>query len=67
MYPYLVNPLDEDEYLVPKRDLKGNVVHYRRRRYARSEEEYDRFFLAVGVATAVMFGAMLVSWINTPL
>ena len=66
MNPYSVNPHRDDEYLVPKRDLKGNVVHYRRRR-CRNEEDSDRFFLAMGLATALMFGAMLVSWIHTPL
>ena len=66
MNPYSVNPHRDDEYLVPKRDLKGNVVHYRRRRY-RNEEDEERLFLAMGLATALMFGAMLVSWIHTPL
>lgn len=67
MNPYSVNPHRDDEYLVPKRDLKGNVVHYRRRRYKASKDDEDRFYLAMGMATALMFGVMLVSWIHTPL
>lgn len=67
MSPYLANPRRDDEYLVPKRDLKGNVVHYRRRRYPKSEKDDNRFFIATGAALVAMFTWMIVTWINTPL
>lgn len=67
MNPYSVNPHRDDEYLVPKRDLKGNVVHYRRKRCRENEEDSDRFYLAMGMAVALMFGTMFVSWIHTPM
>lgn len=67
MSPYLVNPHRDDEFLIPKRDLKGNVVHYRRRRYRRSEEDDARLFLATGAALTAMFAWMIVTWINAPL
>lgn len=67
MNPYLGNPYRDDEFLVPKRDRKGNVVHCRRRRHPRSEEDDNRFFLATGIATIVLFGWMLADWINAPM
>lgn len=67
MNPYLGSPHRDDEFLVPKRDLKGNVVHYRRRRCRRSEKDDARFFIAAGAALTAMFAWMLVTWINTPL
>lgn len=67
MSPYLANPRRDDEFLVPKRDRKGNVVHYRRRRYRRNEEDDARFFIATGAGLVAMFAWMLVTWINTPL
>lgn len=66
MNPYSVNPHRDDEYLVPKRDRRGNVVHHRRRR-AKGGDPDARFFLASGIAMAVLFGAMLADWVNTPM
>ncbi len=67
MSPYLVNPHRDDEFLVPKKDSKGTVVHYRRRRYQRNKEDDNKFYLAIGIAMVAMFAWMFLTWINTPL
>lgn len=67
MNPYSVNPYRDDEFLVAKRDRKGNVVHYRRRRHQRSEKDDNRFFLATGIAMVALFGWMLADWAGTPM
>lgn len=67
MNPYLANPHRDDEYLIPKKDGKGTVVHFRRRRYPKNEKDDNRFFIVTGIATAVLFGWMLFDWINTPM
>lgn len=67
MSPYLANPHRDDEFLVPKKDSKGTVVHYRRRRYPKSEKDDNRFFIVTGVIMTVMYAWMILDWINTPL
>jgi hypothetical protein len=67
MNPYLRNPHRDDEFLIPKKDGKGTVVHCRRRRHPRSEKDDNRFFIAIGIVVAIMYAWMLIDWINAPL
>lgn len=67
MSPYLANPYRDDEFLVPKRDSKGTVVHYRRRRYPKNEKDDNRFFIVTGIAVVALFAWMLADWVNTPM
>lgn len=67
MRPYSVNPHRDDEYLVPKKDGKGTVVHYRHRRYPKSEKDDNRFFIVTGITVVALFAWMLADWVNTPM
>lgn len=67
MRPYSVNPHRDDEYLIPKKDGKGTVVHLRRRRYPKNEKDDKAFFIVTGIAVIALFAWMLADWVNTPM
>lgn len=67
MRPYSVNPHRDDEYLIPKKDGKGTVVHCRRRRYPKNEKDDKAFFIVTGIAVIALFAWMIADWVNTPM